>query len=977
MATQKIRYDIEAAVSGGSEVNALASSLEGLAGTLEGDLKTQALASAAALRQLGEKQGAIDTFRRLKTEVQTAAVSLREAQTAAQQLGQKIAASEAPTRAQTGQLQKLRDSVRAAKTELQQKTVALDQSRGALRTYGVGTDNLAQSERNVRAAIVASKAEVRQLVPAYQQAGQAAATSGRQQAQAATEARSGLKGLADQLRTVQNIAIAALGGSFVGGLVKDVARTADEYNNLAARIKLATGEGEAFERAMTAVTEISLRTNSSLESTGTLFARLTDAGKNAGLGAAAAQAQALSLTETINQAVQVSGASATASDAALTQLIQGLQSGVLRGEEFNSVMEQSPRLARALADGLGVTTGELRKMANQGALTTEVVIGALKSQADTLKTEYATLPPTIGRAIQNLSTSWTVYVGEADKATGASALAARAISALAENLDEIAAFATRAGAVLVVALAVQAAGAVRTYAAEVLAAKTATGLLALEMGKVPKTVQISVAAVGLEIGFRIGEMLRENFALARKLGVGLVGFMQLIVNDLRFLKEAAEAVFTSDTVDAAFDRYIERNKAIGAVIKDMMKDAEKAPEAVTAAADEATKATEQIEKSAKAAGTELKGAATEAKALGSESAAAGAAGAAGLDKIKQEAESAALAAKSLGAELTAVGTSLESLPVKAKTYAEQVAEAFAGAGIKTQAELATLATEAEKRFNLISGSGKATADGLQKAWQQMAEASIAANGGVASETLKAEAAMYGLEIAVDSAGKAIVKKMGDAKTAVDGFAKGVAEAAAQVKRLQEIQGLASAGGDLSGVSTEDLKKAQSNLLKQGGALSSPEYIKLRNERISRQAPTTDKDGFSLDKSGKRLSMGSELATLTGIKNFLQQAGLDEAQAKQVALEFSDSKGDIPYFSNPGQMKYGGRNSTISSALLKAAERTTFAPSPPGALPPGASGSRSVVVELRNGTATERVTTDEAGAAALVRSLKNASLVANG
>jgi tape measure domain-containing protein len=594
MATQKIRYDIEAAVSGGSEVNALASSLEGLAGTLEGDLKVQALASAAALRQLGEKQGAIESFRGLKVEVQSTADRLRDAQLAAQQLGQKLAASEGPTRAQAGQMQKLRDAVRSTKDELQRKTVALDQSRATLNAAGVDTQKLAQSEREVRQAIAAARGEVQQLVPAYAAAGRTAVESGRQQAKAAGEAGGALRGLGQQLRTIQSIAVTALGGSFVGGLVGDVARTADEYNNLAARIKLATGEGEAFESAMAAVTDISLRTNTALNETGTLFARLTDAGKSAGLSAADAQARSLKLTEGINQALAISGASAQTSAAAITQLTQGLQSGVLRGEEFNSVSENGARLARALADGLGVTSGELRKMANEGRLTSDVVGGALLSQLPKLKAEYESLPPTVGRAIQNLSTSWTLYVGQVDKATGASTAAAQAITAVASNLDDIAGIATRAGAVLVAALAIQAAGAVRTYAAEALAGKTATSLLALEMSKIPTALKITVAFAGFELGYQIGEMLRENSEYARKLGVATVGLIEGNLNALRGLKEAGAAIFTDDTVAAAIDRYKQRNDELRVTLQQMWTDAEKAPAAIGAAGAAAAAGVGQI-----------------------------------------------------------------------------------------------------------------------------------------------------------------------------------------------------------------------------------------------------------------------------------------------------------------------------------------------------------------------------------------------
>lgn len=85
----------------------------------------------------------------------------------------------------------------------------------------------------------------------------------------------------------------------------------------------------------------------------------------------------------------------------------------------------------------------------------------------------------------------------------------------------------------------------------------------------------------------------------------------------------------------------------------------------------------------------------------------------------------------------------------------------------------------------------------------------------------------------------------------------------------------------------------------------------------------DAQGFSTDAKGNRISGNSELATRTGVLKFLQEAGVDEANARRLTEEFSDSKGDITYFNNPGQLKYGGRGSTMSQALLKAAESVTF------------------------------------------------------
>ncbi|MBK7314925.1 tape measure protein [Candidatus Aalborgicola defluviihabitans] len=186
------------------------------------------------------------------------------------------------------------------------------------------------------------------------------------------------------------------------------------------------------------------RTNSAVEETGLLFTKLADAGKKLGVS----NAEALKLTETINQSIQLSGASAEASKASIVQLVQGLQSGVLRGDEFNSVMEQSPRLARALADGLSVGTGELRKMAEEGRLTSDTVIKALQNQSDTVASEFGKLPATVGRAMTNLTTAFTAYVGESDKAHGYTAKLAGVIDGLAGHLGTVATVMIHAGQAL-------------------------------------------------------------------------------------------------------------------------------------------------------------------------------------------------------------------------------------------------------------------------------------------------------------------------------------------------------------------------------------------------------------------------------------------------------------------------------------------------------------------------------------------------
>lgn len=339
-----------------------------------------------------------------------------------------------PTAAQASNLrtmQQAADSARAAFEQLQAET---GQQAAALRQAGANTERLTS--------------QARELAGAQRQAGAAAQQFGAQSSAAAGQAvrandgvRESVERIGGGLRNVAAAAAAVVGGGLLAGTVGDVLRTADAYSNLAARIKIATGEGAAFDTAFQGVFDVATRTSSAVESTGTLFTQITRAGKELGIS----QRDALSLTETINQAVQVSGASAASSDAALQQLIQGLQSGVLRGDEFNSVLEQAPRLAVALADGLGLTTSELREQANAGALSSQVVIKALQGQAAVVAGEFNQLPPTVGRALTNLSNEWTRYVGEVDKANGINSTAVGIINSLAGNLDTLGAVLFSAG----------------------------------------------------------------------------------------------------------------------------------------------------------------------------------------------------------------------------------------------------------------------------------------------------------------------------------------------------------------------------------------------------------------------------------------------------------------------------------------------------------------------------------------------------
>ncbi|EPL0259732.1 tape measure protein, partial [Acinetobacter baumannii] len=144
------------------------------------------------------------------------------------------------------------------------------------------------------------------------------------------------------------------------------------------------------------------------------------------------------LTETVSKAVAISGASAEAADAALVQFGQALASGTLRGEELNSVMEQTPALAKAIAQGMGITVGELRSVAAEGKITSQEIVKALKNVQNDVDALFAKTDITIGQSLTLLNNEITKFVGEASKGSGAAQVLAGSVQTLASNLDLIA-----------------------------------------------------------------------------------------------------------------------------------------------------------------------------------------------------------------------------------------------------------------------------------------------------------------------------------------------------------------------------------------------------------------------------------------------------------------------------------------------------------------------------------------------------------
>ncbi|MGS8100449.1 tape measure protein [Providencia sp. PROV_01] len=212
-----------------------------------------------------------------------------------------------------------------------------------------------------------------------------------------------------------------------------VANYADAWTDLSNKLANSIRQNEKLADVTERVFDISQKTRSSLNGTATLYARLERGTREYNTSAA----DLIKLTTIINQGFVVSGATAQEAENAIIQLSQGIASGVLRGEEFNSVAEQGSRLMVALADSLGVGIGELRAMAAQGKLTTDVVVNGLLSQGNSIGKEFANTTATMSQSIQTAGNNLTKFFGESTTVQTGISVFNSAIITISENMNVV------------------------------------------------------------------------------------------------------------------------------------------------------------------------------------------------------------------------------------------------------------------------------------------------------------------------------------------------------------------------------------------------------------------------------------------------------------------------------------------------------------------------------------------------------------
>lgn len=351
-------------------------------------------------------------------------------------------------------------------------------------------------------------------------------------------------------RNMAQSIVAPLAG--VGALLgtREIMSYADAWTRAGNLIAAAGQVAGRSGRSLEGINQIANDTRGGFAETAELYARLLRSTANV----ATSEKEVAQATETVNKAFKAGGAAASEMAAGVLQLSQGLGSGVLAGDELRSVRENAPLLAQAIADYFGTTVAGLKKLGEEGKLTSDKVFQAILAAKSKIDAAFNATAQTIGDAVVKVNNAFTQYIGQADEGLGATGRLTAALNALADNFDKVADVTLKVAGVIAAALVGRSIGGMIVKLG--LATQAVTGFVAAL-----KTAQIATALGGLG-------------AAAGPLGLVIGG-----------TAAAALALYYSNTKDAS-----EGSRELAKAMRQVEEAAKKSASAVDDAADKAAEA---------------------------------------------------------------------------------------------------------------------------------------------------------------------------------------------------------------------------------------------------------------------------------------------------------------------------------------------------------------------------------------------------
>lgn len=401
----------------GSSVAQLASQLQQVTSA------TQSLANAqqSATNANNQSAQAAAALQRAQAQAATATQQLANAQTQGQIAAQNLASAQIRTN-----------------TAMSQSQTAATNSATATQRLSTAQNQTATSAQNLANAQQRNQTLTAQTEAAQSRAALAALKL--QQAQDAATRSSGT--LSSELSELATKA-AAFYASIAG--VEKLASLADSYTALQNKLQMVASSQADVNTLTDQLFAIADKTRTSVDATATAFTRFDRSLQAAGKS----QQDALRMTQTINEALVNSGATAQEASSALLQLSQAFNSGRLQGDEFRSVSENMPIVLTAVANVLGKTTAEVKQLSTQGAITAQVLYQAFQSIQASTDATFAKTVPTLSQAFTVLENNFMQFIGNINSSTGITSTLAQLIISLANNMDLLATAAASLGVALV------------------------------------------------------------------------------------------------------------------------------------------------------------------------------------------------------------------------------------------------------------------------------------------------------------------------------------------------------------------------------------------------------------------------------------------------------------------------------------------------------------------------------------------------
>lgn len=408
--------------------------------------------------------------------------------------------------------------------------------------------------------------------------------------------RASSQGIANSLK--------AVAGTLAAGVsVAAVTKMADAYTSMQNRLRVTGVEGAKLEDQFDKLNRVADDSRSPIEGIVGVYSRLRIATEGLGF----TNSDVTRTTEILTKALRASGATALETSSALLQFGQGIGSGALQGDELRSIRENAPLVAKAIADEFNVTVGGLKKLGEEGKLTSERVVKAVLASGQAIDAAWEKTDATVGDALTNLQNRMIRYIGESDASAGATKRFVQAVGLLADNIDKIVpaivtltavvgAKYVAAGVASVASSVAQAIAHERAGGAAIGQALALDGLVASQ-GRALTVGEIAAAKVGLQAGqmgrATIGAKALGNALLAfagGPLGATVLAVGALVAGIIYLNNKFSEGAVTSRKLEA-------QSEATASAFGEY----EKAAEAAAKATGKAKEAADALVESKKAA----------------------------------------------------------------------------------------------------------------------------------------------------------------------------------------------------------------------------------------------------------------------------------------------------------------------------------------------------------------------------------------